>query len=75
MNVYTSLWAEEKHEAGRRATPFHILARGPWTFVEMYLFKLGFLDGLIGLALCSLSSLSTFSRYMKLWEKGRENNK
>ncbi len=72
MNVYTSLWAEERYENGRRGTVLHVLLRAPWTFLEMYVLKLGMLDGFIGLVLCVLSSLSTFSRYLKLWELARK---
>ncbi len=72
MNVYTSLWAEERHESGVRGGALAALFRGPWTFFEMYVLKLGFLDGFTGLVLCVLSSVSTFSRYLKLWELGRK---
>jgi len=36
----------------------------------MYFLRLGFLDGIHGLALCMLAAFSVFLKYAKLWELG-----
>lgn len=38
------------------------------TFVRMYVFKAGFLDGIPGLVVAVNSAASTFSKYAKAWE-------
>ena len=66
FNIYTSLAAQQLYEKDRR---FHLfdLFRPPFTFVKMYILKLGFLDGIQGLILCVLSSCYVFTKYAKLW--------
>ena len=38
-------------------------------FLETYIYKLGFLDGLPGFVISALSSYHVFMKYAKLWEK------
>ncbi len=68
FNSYTSLAAEDMREAGKTFSLFDALVRPPFMFLRMYIFRLGFLDGLQGLLLCVLSSLYVFTKYAKLWE-------
>jgi glycosyltransferase involved in cell wall biosynthesis len=65
---YTDLAAEELLDEGKRAGAFDIALRPLFSFFKMYLFKLGFLDGLEGLVLCVLSSLYVHVKYVKLRE-------
>lgn len=67
LNRYTSLDAVQLLREGRRAGVLDALFRPILTFVKMYLFKLGFLDGLPGLILAVSSSFYVFSKYVKLW--------
>ena len=67
FNVYTSLAAKQLNEKGKRFHLFDLLLRPPFTFVKMYIIKLGFLDGIQGLILCVLSSCYVFTKYAKLW--------
>lgn len=69
FNKYTSLAAEELVDEGRRFSFSQITLRPVWTFIRMYFFKLGFLDGLQGFVLCILSSCYVFTKYAKLWER------
>jgi glycosyltransferase involved in cell wall biosynthesis len=41
----------------------------PVKFIETYIYKLGFLDGLPGFVISVLSSYYVFMKYAKLWEK------
>ncbi len=75
LNRYTSLQAEElMQKAGPRPgmALLRMLADPPLTFIKMYLLKLGFLDGLRGLALAALSASSTFWKYAKYWHASWE---
>jgi hypothetical protein len=71
FNRYTTLAAGEMLASGRRARLSDLLLRPPATFVRMYLLKGGFVDGLPGLILASLSSTYVFVKYAKLWEQQR----
>ncbi len=74
-NTYTSLAAKELFEKGKKATVIDILFRPIFLFCKMYIFRLGFLDGLHGLILAAFSSSYVFTKYCKLWELNREKSK
>lgn len=74
-NSYTLLAAKELFEKGKRATVIDILTRPIFLFCKMYIFRLGFLDGLHGLILAVFSSSYVFTKYCKLWELNRERSK
>ena len=74
-NTYTSLAAKELFEKGKKATVIDILLRPIFLFCKMYIFRLGFLDGLQGLILAAFSSSYVFTKYCKLWELNRERSK
>ena len=68
---YTDLGARDLYDRGRRARILDLVVRPPFTFLKMYLFKLGFLDGFEGLVLCVFSSFYVFVKYVKLRELQR----
>ncbi len=72
LNRYTELAAISMKEKGRRGRLGTILFNPLYTFIRMYLFRLGFLDGLPGLFVCLLSSFYNFIKYAKLWELTRK---
>lgn len=68
FNRYTSLAAKDLHSAGKRFSLYDILVRPSFMFFKMYIVKRGFLDGLQGFILCTVSSAYVFTKYAKLWE-------
>jgi len=70
INSYTSVMAHAGYTAGRGKgllavlTPFKAITK----FFEVYIFKLGFLDGYLGLVVALASASSAFWKYAKLWE-------
>lgn len=66
---YTTLGAEDLLERGRRFSISDLVLRPPFQFLKMYLFRLGFLDGVHGLTLCLLSASYVFVKYAKLAER------
>jgi glycosyltransferase involved in cell wall biosynthesis len=72
FNLYTTLAAEELYNKGKRASLNDILLRPVFLFIKMYIFRLGFLDGINGLILAVFSSAYVFTKYSKLWELNRE---
>ncbi len=66
---YTELSAKEAWKRGRRTGLRGLLLRPMFRFLQLYLFRLGFLDGLPGLQVCMLTAyFNTFVRQARLWE-------
>ena len=71
FNVYTTLAAEDLYAKNKKVSILDIIIRPLFLFAKMYIFKLGFLDGLHGLILAVFSSAYVFTKYCKLWELNR----
>ena len=75
QNRYTTLAAEEMHRRGKRAGMAELLFSPLVRFIKFYVLRLGFLDGLPGLAHISVGCMNSFMKYAKLVElqkAGRE---
>ena len=68
MAHYTQLGAMDLHDRGRRAGFAGLFFRVPLRFVQLYLLRLGFLDGLAGLQICMLTAFTGFLKQARLWE-------
>lgn len=75
FNYYTTLSARDMSIAGKTIRIDQLIFRPIFTFIRMYFFKLGFLDGIHGFILCTLSSFYVFTKYAKLWENYYFKNK
>ena len=71
FNRYTTQAAERYHREGRVPRWYCFFLHPGWEFFKMYILKLGFLDGIPGLAVCGFSSFTRFVRYMKLYARIR----
>jgi glycosyltransferase involved in cell wall biosynthesis len=67
LNSYTTLSAKDLFAKGKNTSVIDIIFRPVFTFFKMYFLKLGFLDGFIGLVLCTLSGVHVFFKYSKLY--------
>jgi len=67
INTYTNLGARELKEKGVRKNFLFAFISGFVKFLKTYFFKLGFLDGKVGLILAVNSSFYSFLKYCKLW--------
>ena len=72
---YTDIAAAELRDNGVRAGLFDLVARPFYSFIKMYLFKLGFLDGVEGFILCIFSAFYVFVKYAKLRELHRQSGR
>lgn len=68
MDIYSTLAAKELKKTGVVPNVLDFLIRPPVTFIKMFFFRLGFLDGRYGLVLAVLYSYYTFLKYAKTWE-------
>ncbi len=64
---YTTLSALDMRDRGRRATLGSMIGRPPLRFLQLYVLRLGFLDGLPGLQICWLTAFMGFVKQAKLW--------
>lgn len=71
MNVYTDLWAQQAHEAGRRGSAFELALVPAWTFFRNYFLRRGFTLGATGFTISRLNSVYTFLKFAKLRELHR----
>ncbi len=71
MDRYAALASEELFTKGRRTRVSDVTVRPAWTFLRMYLFQRGFLDGWRGLLLAGLYASYTLAKYASLWERER----
>lgn len=68
FNRYTTEGALEYYKKGKKASIFQIVFNPLYKFIRMYIFRLGFLDGVEGFLLASTSSLYSMVKYFKLRE-------
>lgn len=67
VNRYSSASAKALAGHGKRGSVLKAVLHGFWAFVRTYVFRRGFLDGQLGLALAISNAEGTYYRYMKLW--------
>jgi len=68
MDRYSTLAAREMLNEGRQYHLFDAFFRPPFTFLQMYFIRAGFLEGYLGFLLSVLYSFYTFAKYSKLKE-------
>lgn len=68
VNDFSTFIAEDMYEKGKRYHLSLLLVRPLFKFIEVYLLKLGLLDGLAGLIIAITSAYAMFVRYVKLRE-------
>ena len=65
MDRYTTLAAQEIVARGKPVTVSQLLIDPPWTFLNTYLVKRGFLDGLEGLTIAYMAAFYNYLKYAK----------
>ena len=68
MDRYSTLAAGEMYREGRKYHFHALLFRPPFTFLQMYFLRAGFLEGYFGFLLSILYSFYNFAKYSKLKE-------
>jgi len=66
MVRYASDAAVMMHARGKRASIWSAIGHATWTFLRMYCFKRGFLDGREGFIIAVTGAMGSFLRYSKL---------
>ncbi len=63
---YAQLHAEQLHQKQKKANFFTLYFSPLFTFLKMYFFKLGILEGKLGFQLCWISAWGTYQKYKLL---------
>jgi hypothetical protein len=65
---YAPLSARQMFEEGRRTSALKIATAGPAAFMQAYVLKGGFRDGLAGVSIASFAAHHAFLKHLMLWE-------
>jgi glycosyltransferase involved in cell wall biosynthesis len=68
MIRYGELGAIKLKNMGKSSNPLKALLRGAFTFIKMYILRMGFLDGAHGFSLCKTTAWGTWYKYHRLWQ-------
>ena len=68
LNRYATWGALNLRDEGNRVTLFSMFFRAPLRFLQLYIFRLGFLDGIPGLHVCAYTAFYVFMKQARLWE-------
>jgi len=75
INTYSSLEAEEKFRNKKNVKGHTIVLHGLSAFLRDFFSLKGYKDGVYGLIIALISSMTTFLVYMKIWEHQNSANK
>jgi glycosyltransferase involved in cell wall biosynthesis len=67
IDRYSTASAQMLLNSGRRVSFMSGIGHGLWTFIRVYLLRLGFLDGKEGFLLAVANAEGSYYRYMKAW--------
>ncbi len=75
LQHYSQEWARQRHARGQTATMTRAAFAAVAAFLRSYVFRLGFLDGAMGFAVCTMQAQSAFGKYFELYCLGRKHEK
>ena len=68
LNRYAGWGSLNLRDAGRKPSLLAMVTRAPLRFLQLYFFRLGFLDGIPGFQICMHTAYYAFLKQAKLWE-------
>jgi len=75
INHYSTLEAMEKYKSKKKITGIKILIHGASSFIRSFVSLRGYRDGVHGLMISIIDSMTTFLTYMKIWELQNKDEK
>lgn len=67
QNNYSTRGAAHLHSLGKKPSFVFTCVHAPFRFVQLYIFRRGFLDGYPGLMVCGIQAFYSFCKDIKLW--------
>ncbi len=74
LEAYSHAWATQRHAEGRTTSMARAALSGWVAFVRSYVFRLGFLDGAMGFAVCTMQAQAAFGKYFALYCLNRQDD-
>lgn len=72
LESYSQAWARQRHAQGQRTGMMRAAASGLTAFIRSYVLRLGFLDGAMGFAVCTMQAQAAYGKYFALYCLNRE---
>ncbi len=67
LDQYSQAWARQRYAMGQTTSMSRAALAGVVTFARAYIFRLGFLDGAMGFAVCTMQAQAAFGKYFALY--------
>jgi glycosyltransferase involved in cell wall biosynthesis len=67
LDQYSQAWAKQRYSEGKKTSMLRAAMSGVAAFIRTYLLRLGFLDGALGFAVCTMQAQSAFGKYFTLY--------
>lgn len=67
LGAYSDAWARQRHSQGQTTTMTRAALSAVAAFVRSYVLRLGFLDGAMGFAVCTMQAQAAFGKYFALY--------
>jgi len=73
LQSYSTAWAAQRYAAGKTTSMTRAALSGTAAFIRSYILRLGFLDGAMGFAVCTMQAQGAFGKYFTLYCLNRQN--
>jgi glycosyltransferase involved in cell wall biosynthesis len=67
LEQYSQAWAKQRFASGQKTSMPRAASAGLVAFIRSYFFRLGFLDGAMGFAVCTMQAQAAFGKYFSLY--------
>lgn len=67
LSSYSQAWAAQRHAKGVTTTLARAFLSGFMAFLKSYIWRLGFLDGAMGLVVCTMQAQAAYGKYLTLY--------
>lgn len=74
LEQYSQAWARQRFACGQKTSMLRAALAGVVAFLRSYFFRLGFLDGAMGFAVCSMQAQAAFGKYFALYCLNQKND-
>lgn len=74
LEQYSQAWARQRFASGQKTSMLRAGLAGVVAFLRSYFFRLGFLDGAMGFAVCTMQAQAAFGKYFALYCLNHKND-
>ena len=74
LEQYSQAWAQQRFAMGQTTSMSRAGLSGAAAFLRSYFFRLGFLDGAMGFAVCAMQAQAAFGKYFALYCLNQKND-